>query len=163
LHRFHQEGPRRHDHNHSTFEKLLSAVRTDYATRVVAVPLDDGRVLNALQNAADSLAALDQDARTLRASQGAVTSAAQVFTDTQARYRLGAVSHPVSSPAKSRWRKAHLSEIQAIADRLVDTTALFQAMGNRAEITTVAETERRTTATGRVSHPVRQRVIAEGC
>jgi hypothetical protein len=58
-------------------------------------------VLNALQNAADSLAALDQDARTLRASQDAVTSAAQVFTDTQARYRLGAVSHPVSSPAKS--------------------------------------------------------------
>ena len=63
---------------------------------------------------------------------------------------------------EERWRKAHLSESQAIADRLVDTTGLFQAMGNRAEITTVAETERRTTATGR-AHPVRQRVIAEGC
>ena len=98
--------------------------------------------LNAFKNVADTLAALDQDAWSLRASQSAASLAEQSFTVTQARYQLGAVSFPVTVAVEQRWRNAKLSEIQATATRLIDTAALFQAMGEAPEVTVVAKTDR---------------------
>ncbi|HEY2623235.1 MAG TPA: efflux transporter outer membrane subunit [Dyella sp.] len=86
-------------------------------------------VLNAFQNVADSLAALQQDAMTLQAAQSASSSAAESLADAKARYRLGAVSYPVTLASEQRWRNATLSDVQATAVRLVDSAALFQAMG----------------------------------
>ncbi|TCI09630.1 efflux transporter outer membrane subunit [Dyella soli] len=86
-------------------------------------------VLNAFQNVADSMVALNQDASTLRASQTASTAAEQSFADTHARYQLGAVAYPVTVDSEQRMQNARLAVTQAAASRLVDTAALFQAMG----------------------------------
>ncbi|MGC1546893.1 MAG: efflux transporter outer membrane subunit [Rhodanobacter sp.] len=86
-------------------------------------------VLNAFQNVADSLIALNQDALALESAQAAAAAAQQSFTDAGARYRLGAVAYPTTVVSEQRWQNARLSEIQAQAARLADTAALFQAMG----------------------------------
>jgi outer membrane protein TolC len=66
----------------------------------------------------------------LQASQAVAAAAGQSFNDAGARYRLGAVSYPTTVASEQRWQSAKLSEIQARATRLVDTAALFQAMGD---------------------------------
>ncbi|WP_445147263.1 efflux transporter outer membrane subunit [Dyella sp. Tek66A03] len=86
-------------------------------------------VLNAFRNVADTLVALDQDADALQAAATAAEASRQSFEDTQARYRLGAASHPATLASEQRWQDARQSEIQAAAARLVDSAALYQAMG----------------------------------
>jgi NodT family efflux transporter outer membrane factor (OMF) lipoprotein len=86
-------------------------------------------VLHAFQNVADTLTALNQDALALQAARSEATIAAQSFTDTDARYRLGAVSYPEAVLSEQHLQNAKLAEIQARATRMTDTAALFQAMG----------------------------------
>ena len=86
-------------------------------------------VLNAFQNVADSLVALDQDALALRAAQTASDAAKQSFAENGTRHQLGAVSYPATLASEQRMQNARLTEIQNMAARLVDTAALFQAMG----------------------------------
>ncbi|GLQ95646.1 efflux transporter outer membrane subunit [Dyella mobilis] len=86
-------------------------------------------VLNAFQNVADTLTALDQDALALRAAQDEASRAQQSFSDVDARYRLGAMSYPEAVLSEQHLQTARLTEIQARAARLSDTAALFQAMG----------------------------------
>lgn len=86
-------------------------------------------VLSAFQNVADTLTALNQDALTLQAATTEATVASQSFTDTDARYRLGAISYPEAVLSEQHLQSAKLSEIQARAARMSDTAALFQAMG----------------------------------
>jgi NodT family efflux transporter outer membrane factor (OMF) lipoprotein len=86
-------------------------------------------VLNAFQNVADALTALNQDALALQGAQNAAAAARESFTENDSRYRLGAVSYPARVASEQRWQSATLTEIQDIATRLVDTAALFQAMG----------------------------------
>ena len=90
-------------------------------------------VLNAFQNVADSLTALQQDALALQAAQTASTASGQSYSELKARYQLGAVSYPATLASEQRWQNARLSDIQASAARLVDTAALYQAMGNAPE------------------------------
>ncbi|WP_250901614.1 MULTISPECIES: efflux transporter outer membrane subunit [unclassified Dyella] len=89
-------------------------------------------VLGAFQNVADTLTALEQDALALQAAQSGATSAKQSFDDARSRYRLGSVSYPMTLAGEQRWQNARLQEIQATAQRLVDTAALYQAMGEPA-------------------------------
>ena len=86
-------------------------------------------VLNAFQNVADALTALNQDALALQAAHTAAATAQQSYTESASRLRLGAVSYPSTVASEQRWQNATLSEIQDSASRLVDTAALFQAMG----------------------------------
>jgi NodT family efflux transporter outer membrane factor (OMF) lipoprotein len=86
-------------------------------------------VLNAFQNVADTLTALEQDALTLEAASNEAATAEQAFTDTGARYRLGSVSYPETVISEQRLQSAKLAQIQARAARMTDTAALFQAMG----------------------------------
>ena len=86
-------------------------------------------VLNAFQNVADTLTALNQDALALQSAQLAAAAAQQSFSENHSRYQLGAVSYPASLASEQRWRSATLSELQDSAARLIDTAALFQAMG----------------------------------
>jgi NodT family efflux transporter outer membrane factor (OMF) lipoprotein len=90
-------------------------------------------VLNAFQNVADALTALNQDALALQGAQNASAAARQSFTENDSRYHLGAVSYPTTLASEQRWQSATLSEIQDTAGRLVDTAALFQAMGTAPE------------------------------
>lgn len=74
--------------------------------------------------------AANQDALALQAAQLAAAAAHQSFTENDSRYRLGAVSYPMTVASEQRWQNATLSEIQDTASRLIDTAALFQAMGS---------------------------------
>jgi NodT family efflux transporter outer membrane factor (OMF) lipoprotein len=86
-------------------------------------------VLGAFQNVADTLTALDQDALALQAAQSGAASARQSHDDAKRRYALGAASYPLTLATEQRWQNARVQEIQATALRLIDTAALFQAMG----------------------------------
>ena len=86
-------------------------------------------VLNAFQNVADALTALNQDALALQAAHTAAATAQQSFSESTSRLALGAVSYPSTVASEQRWQNATLAEIQDTASRLVDTAALFQAMG----------------------------------
>ena len=86
-------------------------------------------VLGAFQNVADTLTALEQDALALKAAQSGEASARQSNDDAQQRYRLGSVSYPLTLASEQRWQNARVQAIQATAARLIDTAALYQAMG----------------------------------
>jgi len=87
-------------------------------------------VLAAFQNVADELAAVDHDAQALAAASRSARLAKDVFDETAARYRLGAVPYVAVRSSEQQWRNARLDEIRYRGARLSDTAALFQAMGN---------------------------------
>jgi NodT family efflux transporter outer membrane factor (OMF) lipoprotein len=108
---------------------LLAQRKAAVANYEASVALYQQTVLNAFQNVADTLTALNQDAMALQAAQSAAAAAHQSFSDTDGRYRLGALSYPTSLASEQRWQNATLTEIQDTASRLIDTAALFQARG----------------------------------
>ncbi len=86
-------------------------------------------VLNAFQNVADALRALDADAQALKA-QADVAAAAKATLDlTQAQFTLGAVNYLSLLTAQRDYQQARINLIKARAARYSDTAALFQALG----------------------------------
>ena len=108
---------------------LLAQRKAAVANYDASVAQYQQTVLNAFQNVADSLTALNQDALALQAAQVASAAARASFTENDSRYRLGALSYPMTVASEQRWQSATLSEIQDTASRLIDTAALFQALG----------------------------------
>jgi NodT family efflux transporter outer membrane factor (OMF) lipoprotein len=108
---------------------LMAQRRAAIANYNAALAQYQQAVLNAFQNVADTLTALNQDALTLQAATSEAAAASQSFTDTDARYRLGAISYPEAVLSEQHLQSAKLSEIQARAARMSDTAALFQSMG----------------------------------
>lgn len=108
---------------------LLAQRRAAIASYNAALAQYQQAVLNAFQNVADTLTALNQDALALQSAQDGATAAGRSFTDVDTRYRLGAVAYPAAVLSEQHWQSAKLAEIQARAARLADTAALFQAMG----------------------------------
>ncbi|HEX4044895.1 MAG TPA: efflux transporter outer membrane subunit [Gammaproteobacteria bacterium] len=86
-------------------------------------------VLQAFQNVADTLRALEMDAKTLHAQQAAETSAHRALILSQDQYRLGGVSYLTLLTAQQQYQQTVLGRIQAQAARYADTAALFQALG----------------------------------
>ncbi len=88
-----------------------------------------GTVLQAFQNVADVLRALDSDARTLKAQADAEEAARTTLELTMEQFRLGAVSYLTLLDAERQHQQARLNLAQAQAARYADTAALFQALG----------------------------------
>ena len=86
-------------------------------------------VLLALRNVADVLRALDNDAQILQAQTAADASAQQALDLVQQQYRLGAASYLQLLIAQQQAQQTRIGLIAAQAQRLVDTAALYQAMG----------------------------------
>jgi NodT family efflux transporter outer membrane factor (OMF) lipoprotein len=86
-------------------------------------------VLQAFQNVADTLRALEADARTLAAQEEAATLAGDSLGLTQRQFDLGAVSYLSLLTAQRQYQQTRLNLIQAQATRYADTAALFQALG----------------------------------
>jgi NodT family efflux transporter outer membrane factor (OMF) lipoprotein len=122
--------------------ELMAKRKAAIASYDAAIADYQQTVLNAFQNVADTLVALDQDAATLQAAQEAARASEQSFANASARYRLGGVSYPSMVLTEQHWHSAKLTEIQARAARLADTAALFQAMGTP-QPETLAENTRR--------------------
>ncbi len=94
-------------------------------------------VIAAFQNVADSLAALKLDAEALRSAAAAAGKADESLGITRRQLELGAISYPALLAAQQTELQAHITLVQAQANRYADTAALFQALGggwwNRSE------------------------------
>jgi outer membrane protein TolC len=86
-------------------------------------------VLQAFQNVADVLRALETDANALKARAEAEASARELLDMAQKQFQLGAVSYLSLLNAQREEQVARVGLIQAQALRFTDTAALFQALG----------------------------------
>jgi len=86
-------------------------------------------VLQAFKNVADSLRALESDAKELKAQKRAETAAYATLRLTKAQYRLGGVDYLSVLTAEQQYQQSLVNRIQAQASRYADTAALFQALG----------------------------------
>lgn len=86
-------------------------------------------VLQALRNVADVLRALDNDAQTLAAQAAADASAQKSIQSMRQQYALGAASYLQVLIAQQQIQRTRISLSAAQAQRLLDTVALYQAMG----------------------------------
>jgi NodT family efflux transporter outer membrane factor (OMF) lipoprotein len=86
-------------------------------------------VLTAFRNVADTLRALEYDALTLTAAVAAERAAATSFTIARRRLELGDTTYVVVLIAELTYQQTLLTRVQAQANRLTDTAALFQALG----------------------------------
>jgi len=86
-------------------------------------------VLQAFQNVADVLRALELDAQALKAQAEAEKAARDSFELTQKQYGLGGISYLLLLNAERQYLQTRIALAQARAQRLADTAALFQALG----------------------------------
>jgi NodT family efflux transporter outer membrane factor (OMF) lipoprotein len=86
-------------------------------------------VLAALQDVADTLRALETDARTLQADTTTETDAEDTLKITRLQYKVGGVSYLALLNAERDYQQARQARVQAEAARFADTAALFQALG----------------------------------
>ncbi|KXU83891.1 RND transporter [Paraburkholderia monticola] len=86
-------------------------------------------VLSAFQDVANSLAALDNDAQTLASAAVAADAAHAGFDDAASRHRMGSLPSTATHASESRYLNAQLGAVRAAGQRMSDTAALFQAMG----------------------------------
>ncbi len=86
-------------------------------------------VLQAFQNVADAMQALELDDEGLGAAVAAETSAARSLEISEKQVQLGEVSAVSVLGAEQAYHQARISLIQARAARYADTVALFQALG----------------------------------
>jgi NodT family efflux transporter outer membrane factor (OMF) lipoprotein len=86
-------------------------------------------VLNAFQNVADSLTALENDALAVSAQFDAQTAAKASLDLIQRQYDAGAVGYVSLLTAQQTYQQARIAYVQAVAHRYTDTVTLFQALG----------------------------------
>lgn len=86
-------------------------------------------VLNAFQNVADSLTALENDAQALGAQFDAVNAAKASLDLIQRQYDAGAVGYVSLLTAQQTYQQAKIDYVKAVANRYTDTVALFQSLG----------------------------------
>ncbi len=108
---------------------LLHKARAARAALAQAQAQYKATTLTAFQNVADSLRALQADADTLAAALAAQRAAAASLDIVRLQVRLGQVAYLGILNAQQVALQARLTAIQAVANRLADTAALFQALG----------------------------------
>ncbi|HTV76861.1 MAG TPA: efflux transporter outer membrane subunit [Steroidobacteraceae bacterium] len=88
-----------------------------------------GTVLSALQDVADTLRALEADARALQADVQAETAARDSLAITRRQFQAGGTSYVNLLIAQRQFAQARLTRIQGQMARLSDTAALLQSLG----------------------------------
>ena len=86
-------------------------------------------VLQGIRNVADVMRALEADGRAESARSEQASRAADAYRITVGRYEAGGVSQLAVLDAERTRLRAETGRLQAIADRLSDTAALYQALG----------------------------------
>ncbi len=86
-------------------------------------------VVNAFQNVADSLRAIQHDSDGLKVAVAAEAAAAKSLKIVTAQYKLGQVAQAIVLVAEQTYLNAVVNRVQAQALRYSDTAALFQALG----------------------------------
>jgi len=86
-------------------------------------------VVKAFQNVADSLRALQADARAVAAARSAEGAAKRYLDKVRLQQKFGGVSQLVVVDAQRSYLNTALARVQAEAQRLSDTVALYAALG----------------------------------
>jgi len=86
-------------------------------------------VIQAFQNVADALRALQHDADTLKAQSAAEQAALESFSIARKQLTLGSIGYIGLLNAEQIYQQAVINRVQAQASRYADTAALFQALG----------------------------------
>ena len=89
-------------------------------------------VLGAFQNVADSLAALEYDTQSYLQQSQNVQLTKDNLAIAQRQYELGAINFMVLLDAQRNYAQAQIGLINAQANRLANTVALYQSMGGGA-------------------------------
>jgi NodT family efflux transporter outer membrane factor (OMF) lipoprotein len=89
----------------------------------------ESTVLTALQQVADTMRALEFDARTLRAQSDALAAAEQNARLVQANFEAGTAGYLDLLNADAQLEQARVARAGAVAQRLQDTVALYAALG----------------------------------
>ena len=108
---------------------LLHRKRAAQAALEQAAAQYRSTVLNAFQNAADTLHALQSDADALRAAAAAERAAGRSFELIRRQLELGSVNYQALLSAEQTWQQALINLAQARANRFADSAALFMALG----------------------------------
>jgi NodT family efflux transporter outer membrane factor (OMF) lipoprotein len=108
---------------------LLHQERAAKAAFMQAAEQYRSTVLTALQNVADTLAALEQDAEGLKAAATAADDAQATLDLSKRQWQDGYISFLTLLSAEQAYQQARINLIQAQANRYSDTAALFQALG----------------------------------
>lgn len=108
---------------------LMHQQRAAEATYDQAAAQYRSTVLTAFQNVADTLHAIDADAKGLRAATMAERAAHNSLAIAQRQRELGLIGFPAVLQAQQAYQQALGSLVQARAARYADTVALFQALG----------------------------------
>jgi NodT family efflux transporter outer membrane factor (OMF) lipoprotein len=109
--------------------KLLHQERAARAAYTQAAEQYRSTVLTAVQNVADTLTALQQDAEGLKAAAAAEHAAKTTLDLAQQQLRDGYVGDLALLNAEQAYQQTRLNLIQAQGNRYADTAALFQALG----------------------------------
>ncbi len=86
-------------------------------------------VLSAFQDVADTLRALELDAKALQAQNEAEHAASESLKLARNQFESGAISYTALLDAENAEQKSRIALVQAQAQRFADTAALFQALG----------------------------------
>lgn len=108
---------------------LLAQRRAAMATYEASVDQYKQTVLTAFRNVADTLASLEADNTALLHADNASAAAEQIYRDTAARVRLGALPVSAARGREQQYWNAYLTTVRATGARLSDTALLFYAMG----------------------------------
>jgi NodT family efflux transporter outer membrane factor (OMF) lipoprotein len=108
---------------------LLHQQRAARAAYTEAAEQYRATVLTAFQNVADSLTALDQDARALKANAAAADAARTTLDLSRLQYKDGYAAYLAVLNAEQSYQQARIALVQAEASRFADSAALFQALG----------------------------------
>jgi NodT family efflux transporter outer membrane factor (OMF) lipoprotein len=108
---------------------LLHRERAARAAYVQASEQYRSTVLTAFQNVADTLVALDEDARALQANATALDAAKTTQDLSERQWKDGYASYLSLLSAEQAYQQARIGLVQGQANRFADTVALFQALG----------------------------------
>ncbi len=108
---------------------LMHQERAANAAYVEAAEQYRSTVLIAFQNVADTLTALDQDAKELQAAATADQATKHSLDLTEMQAKAGYADPLQLLNAEQVYQQAHLAFVQAQAERFADTAALYQALG----------------------------------
>jgi NodT family efflux transporter outer membrane factor (OMF) lipoprotein len=111
---------------------LPAEKRASLAALDAAAANYQGVVLESLRNVADILRALENDAQALAALAAADAAAQESEQVVERQYQLGAANYLQLLTAQQQAQQARVSLIAAQAERLLDSAALYQALGGDA-------------------------------
>jgi NodT family efflux transporter outer membrane factor (OMF) lipoprotein len=106
-------------HRQKAAEALYDQAKAQYRSAVLA----------AIQNVADTLQALQADARAYNAAAATEASTAESLTIAKRQLELGQVSGVTVLTAEQAYQTARMARVQAAAARYADAAALFQSLG----------------------------------